>query len=329
MGKIRVGIVGYGNIGKGVEIALSKASDMELTAVFTRRNPESVVVQSENVMVCKYDDAPAMMDKIDVMILCGGSATDLPEQTPFMAKYFTVVDSFDNHGKIPEHFAAVDKEAKAGGNVALISAGWDPGMFSISRVYGDAILPNGETYTFWGPGISQGHSDAIRRVEGVLDARQYTVPIEESVQKVCNGENPELTTRDKHKRVCYVVAKEGADQEAIKKQIVEMPNYFEPYDTEVNFISMEELKEKHSAMPHGGRVLRSGTTGKNDEHVHVVEYSLKLASNPEFTGSILVAAARAAWKAKQKGMAGCITMLDVSPADLSAHDGEFLRKNYL
>lgn len=326
---IRVGIVGYGNLGKGVECALKQVSDMELKAVFTRRPPETVKILTEGVKVFSMEVAASMQNELDVLILCGGSATDLPKQTPEFARMFNVVDSFDTHARIPEHFDAVNAAAKEGDNVAIISAGWDPGMFSLNRLYGSAILPVGESYTFWGKGVSQGHSDAIRRVEGVVDARQYTIPVEEALQAVRKGENPQLTTRQKHIRECFVVAEEGADLVRIENEIKSMPNYFAEYDTTVHFISLEELKRDHSGIPHGGFVIRSGKTGWNEENTHVVEYSLKLDSNPEFTSSILVACARAAYRMSKEGQAGCKTLFDVPPAYLSPKTGEELRKELL
>lgn len=326
---IRIGIYGYGNLGKGIESAIRHNPDTELAAVFTRRDPANVKIQTEGVSVYAAADAPAMKDQIDVMILCGGSATDLPVQTPELAKYFNVVDSFDTHAKIPEHFANVDKEAKANGNIGIISVGWDPGMFSLNRLYANAILPGGNDYTFWGKGVSQGHSDAIRRIEGVKDARQYTIPVDAALDAVRSGKNPELTTREKHTRECFVVAEEGADLAAIEKEIVTMPNYFSDYDTTVHFISEEELQRDHAGIPHGGFVIRTGSTGWNDENKHVIEYSLKLDSNPEFTSSVLVAYARAAYRLNQEGQAGCKTVFDIAPAYLSEFDGATLRKNML
>lgn len=326
---IKVGIMGYGNLGRGIECAIKQNADMELTAVFTRRAPETVKILTEGVSVYHIDDALDLKDKIDVLILCGGSATDLPVQTPEYAKYFTVVDSFDTHAKIPEHFANVDTSAKESGNVAVISCGWDPGMFSLNRLYANAILPEGKDYTFWGKGVSQGHSDAIRRIEGVLDAKQYTIPIDAALEAVRSGVNPELSTREKHLRECFVVAAEDADKERIEREIVTMPNYFADYDTTVHFITMEELKRDHSGIPHGGFVIRSGKTGWNGEHSHIIEYSLKLDSNPEFTSSVIVAAARAAVRMKKEGMTGCKTMFDIPPAYLSPLSGEELRKNLL
>lgn len=326
---IRIGVMGYGNLGRGVECAVKQNPDMELTAVFTRRNPEDVKILTEGAKVYHADEAKKMADQIDVLILCGGSATDLPVQTPEYAKYFTVVDSFDTHAKIPEHFAAVDQAAKEAGQVAVISAGWDPGMFSINRVYGNAILPDGSDYTFWGRGVSQGHSDAIRRIEGVKDARQYTIPVESALEAVRGGETPDLTARQKHTRECFVVAKEGADLAKIEQEIVTMPNYFSDYDTTVHFISEEELKRDHAGLPHGGFVIRSGKTGWNLENRHVIEYRLKLDSNPEFTSSVIAACARAAYRMKQEGMTGCKTVLDIPPAYFSAKTGEELRKELL
>ena len=326
---IRVGIFGYGNLGRGVENAIRQNPDMELVAVFTRRAPESVKINTDGVSVCHADDLPKFTDKIDVMILCGGSATDLPEQTPYVAGLFNVIDSFDTHAKIPQHFENVDKVAKNSGKVAVISVGWDPGMFSLNRMYGGAILPEGKDYTFWGKGVSQGHSDAIRRIDGVLDGKQYTIPVEEALVAVRSGKNPELSTREKHKRECFVVAKEGADLEKIEKEIKEMPNYFADYDTTVHFISKEELDRDHAGIPHGGFVIRSGVTGKNRENTHIIEYSLKLDSNPEFTSSVIVAYARAAVRLQREGACGCKTVLDIPPAYLSAKDGATLRRELL
>ena len=325
---IRIGIMGYGNLGRGVECAIKQNPDMELAAVFTRRDPKNVRILTEGAKVYHADEAKHMTDKIDVLILCGGSATDFPVQTPEYAKYFTVVDSFDTHARIPEHFAAVDAAAKEAGNVAVISAGWDPGMFSLNRVYANAILPDGKDYTFWGKGVSQGHSDAIRRVEGVKNGIQYTVPIEAAVEEVRSGSEPELTTRQKHLRECYVVAEEGADKAQIEKAIKEMPNYFADYDTTVTFITEEELKENHSKMPHGGFVIRTGETGR-EGNKHVIEYSLKLDSNPEFTSSVLVAYARAAYRLSANGECGAKTVFDIAPALLSQKTPEQLRKEIL
>ena len=326
---IRIGIFGYGNLGKGIECAIKHNPDLELKAVFTRRNPDSVKILTEGVKVCSAEDAPKWKDEIDVMILCGGSATDLPVQTPKLAEYFNVVDSFDTHARIPEHFAAVDEAAKKSGHVGMISVGWDPGMFSLNRLYANCILPGGHDYTFWGKGVSQGHSDAIRRIAGVKDARQYTIPVESALEAVRSGKNPELTTREKHTRECFVVAEEGADLKKIEEEIVTMPNYFADYDTTVHFISEEELQRDHAGIPHGGFVLRTGKTGLNGEHNHVIEYSLKLDSNPEFTSSVLVAYARAAYRMNKEGQTGCKTVFDVAPAYLSAQDGAELRKHML
>ena len=326
---IRIGILGYGNLGKGVESAICQNPDMELKAVFTRRNPEDLKIQTPSVPVYSDKKLVEMKDEIDVLILCGGSATDLPKQTPEYAAYFNVVDSFDTHAKIPEHFDAVDQAAKANNTTALISVGWDPGMFSLNRLYGNVILPEGKDYTFWGKGVSQGHSDAIRRVEGVKNAKQYTIPVEEALEAVRSGSNPELTTRQKHIRECFVVAEEGADLAKIEETIKTMPNYFADYDTFVHFISEEELARDHSGIPHGGFVLRSGVTGWNKEHKHLIEYSLKLDSNPEFTASVIVAYARAAYRMNQEGMTGCKTVFDVAPAYLSPLSGAELRKNLL
>lgn len=326
---IKIGILGYGNLGKGVECAVKHNPDMELAAVFTRRDKESLNILTPGVKVCSVQEAESMKDEIDVMILCGGSATDLPVQTPQFAKCFNVVDSFDTHARIPEHFEAVDAAAKEGGHVGIISVGWDPGMFSLNRLYGNAVLPEGSDYTFWGRGVSQGHSDAIRRVEGVKDARQYTVPVEAALKAVRDGENPELTTRQKHMRECFVVAEEGADLKRIEEEIVTMPNYFADYDTTVRFISEEELMRDHKGIPHGGFVIRTGKTGWENEHSHVIEYSLKLDSNPEFTASVIVAYARAAYRLSKEGAAGCKTVFDIAPAYLSPLSGEELRKHLL
>ena len=326
--KVRVGILGYGNLGRGIECALKQNDDMELVAVFTRRNPETVKTLT-GAAVYHVDKAVEMKDEIDVMILCGGSAKDLPEQTPEYAKYFNVIDSFDTHAKIPEHFENVDKTAKENGNVAVISVGWDPGMFSLNRLYASAILSDGKDYTFWGKGVSQGHSDAIRRIEGVKNAKQYTVPVEAALEAVRNGENPELKTRQKHTRECYVVAEEGADKARIESEIKNMPNYFADYDTTVYFISEEELEREHSGIPHGGFVIRCGKTGLNRENNHIIEYSLKLDSNPEFTSSVLVAYARAVYRLSKEGVSGCKTVFDIAPAYLSKLSGEEIRKNML
>ncbi|MBE7065732.1 MAG: diaminopimelate dehydrogenase [Ruminococcaceae bacterium] len=326
---MKIAILGYGNLGRGVEAAIRQNNEMELVAVFTRRAPETLKIKSENVPVLHIDDAEKMKDKIDVLIICGGSATDLPVQTPKYAEYFNVIDSFDTHAKIPEHFAKVDAVAKKSGKVGVISVGWDPGMFSINRMYAGAILPDGADYTFWGKGVSQGHSDAIRRIEGVIDARQYTVPVPEALDAVRSGSNPELTTRQKHTRECFVVAEEGADLAKIENEIKTMPNYFADYDTTVTFITAEEMKLNHSELPHGGKVIRSGKTGWNGEHSHIIEYSLKLDSNPEFTSSVLVAYARAAYKLNQEGKSGCFTVLDIAPTYISPLSAEELRKKLL
>ncbi|MBP5289531.1 MAG: diaminopimelate dehydrogenase [Clostridia bacterium] len=324
--KTRIGIYGYGNLGKGVEKATLKNSDVELMGIFTRRAPESV--KSElGTKVYAASEAASFTDRIDVMILCGGSATDLMGQTPELVKLFNVVDSFDTHARIPEHFADVDQAGKESGHLGVISCGWDPGMFSLMRVYGNAVLPDGQDYTFWGKGVSQGHSDAIRRIEGVLDARQYTIPVPAALEAVRAGKNPTLSTREKHTRLCYVVVKEGADKAKIEKEIKEMPNYFSDYDTTVNFITKEELARDHAGLPHGGFVFRSGET--SDGTKHMIEYSLKLDSNPEFTGSVLVAVARATARLAQEGAKGCKTILDLPPAYLSALSGEELRAHML
>ena len=327
--KIKVGIMGYGNLGRGIECALKQNDDMELVAVFTRRNPDTVKILSENVKVYSTNDILNMKEQIDVLILCGGSATDLPQQTPEYVKYFNVVDSFDTHARIPEHFAAVDSVAKESGNVAMISCGWDPGMFSLNRLYAGAVLPQGKDYTFWGKGVSQGHSDAIRRVEGVANAKQYTFPVESALERVRSGENPDLTTREKHTRECFVVAEEGADKARIEAEIKNMPNYFADYDTIVHFISKEELDKNHSGIAHGGFVIHSGKTGFENENNHIIEYSLKLDSNPEFTSSVLVAYARAAYRLNTEGASGCKTVFDIPPAYLSPKSGEELRKELL
>ena len=326
---IKIGILGYGNLGKGVECAIKHNPDMELKAVFTRRDPSSLSILTEGAKVYSVADAPVMKDEIDVLIICGGSATDLPKQTPEMAKYFNVIDSFDTHAKIPEHFEAVDKAAKESGHIGLISVGWDPGMFSLNRLYANAVLPGGKDYTFWGKGVSQGHSDAIRRIAGVKDARQYTIPVDSALEAVRSGSEPELTTRQKHTRECFVVAEEGADLKKIEEEIVTMPNYFADYDTTVHFISEEELLRDHAGIPHGGFVIRTGKTGWNNENSHVIEYSLKLDSNPEFTSSVLAAYARAAYRLSKEGQTGCKTVFDIAPAYLSAEDGAYLRKHML
>ena len=334
---IKIGILGYGNLGKGVECAVKEANDMELVAVFTRRDPATVSILTEGAAVCNVKDVEDWKDKIDVMIICGGSATDLPKQTPVYAKMFNVIDSFDTHARIPEHFANVDAAAKEGGHVGIISVGWDPGMFSLNRVISQAILPNGKDYTFWGKGVSQGHSDAVRRIEGVKDARQYTIPVEAALERVRSGEKPTLTTREKHTRECFVVAQEGADRAKIEEAIKTMPNYFADYDTTVHFISEEEMKREHSGIPHGGRVFRCGATGWESDspdgdqlpNHHIIEYSLKLDSNPEFTSSILTAYARAAHRLHQEGQTGCKTVLDIAPAYLHPASAEELRATLL
>ena len=326
---IKIGIIGYGNLGRGVECTIRQNPDMELVAVFTRRDPESLKISTETAKVESAEKIADWLGKIDVMVVCGGSATDLPKQTPEYAKYFNVVDSFDTHAKIPEHFANVDKAAKESGKIGIISVGWDPGMFSLNRMYAGAILTDGADYTFWGRGVSQGHSDAIRRIEGVKDARQYTVPVEDALNAVRSGENPELTTRQKHTRECYVVAEEGADKARIEHEIKTMPNYFADYDTTVHFISEEELQRDHAGIPHGGVVIRTGKTGLNGENKHIIEYHLKLDSNPEFTSSVLVAYARAAYRMNQEGASGCKTVFDIAPAYLSSKSGEELRKTLL
>lgn len=323
---MRLGIVGYGNLGRGVEFAVKQNPDMELVSVFTRRKPEDLKINS-NAEVVHVSEIEKYKDKIDVLILCGGSATDLPVQTPEFVKWFNVIDSFDTHAKIPEHFNNVDKVAKESGKIGIISVGWDPGLFSLNRLYANSILPDGSDYTFWGRGVSQGHSDAIRRVEGVLDAKQYTVPIEEALNAVKSCQNPNLTTREKHKRECFVVLKEGADPKKVEEEIKTMPNYFADYDTTVHFIPMDELKKNHNSLPHGGLVLRTGKTGNGNNHV--IEYNLKLDSNPEFTSSVLVAYARAAYKMYNEGQKGCKTVFDVAPCYLSIKSNEELRKTML
>ena len=326
--KIKIAIAGYGNLGKGVECAIKKNEDTELYGVFTRRNPDSVNTLTD-APVYHIDDILNHKENIDVLIICGGSATDLPVQTPEFVKNFNVIDSFDTHAKIPQHFDNVDACAKESGKIGIISVGWDPGMFSLNRLYAEAILPDGKDYTFWGKGVSQGHSDAIRRIEGVVDARQYTVPVQEALDAVRRGENPELTVRQKHTRECYVVVEDGADKARIENEIKTMPNYFADYDTTVNFISLEELKRDHNGIPHGGFVIRCGSTGLNNEHNHIIEYGLKLDSNPEFTSSVLVAYARAAYRMNKEGMSGCKTVFDVPPSYLSSKSPFDLRKNLL
>ncbi len=326
---IRIGILGYGNLGRGVECAIKHNDDEELVAVFTRRDPSTVKILTEGAAVVNVADIEAWKDKIDVLIICGGSATDLPEMTPKYAKMFNVIDSFDTHANIPTHFANVDAAAKEGGKIAMISLGWDPGMFSVSRLYANSILNNGQTYTFWGKGVSQGHSDAIRHVPGVKNGKQYTIPVPEALEAVRSGANPELSTRQKHTRECFVVLEEGADPAKVEEAIKTMPNYFADYDTTVHFISEEELKANHSGIPHGGFVIHSGRTGWNDENKHVIEYSLKLDSNPEFTSSVLVAFARAAVRMANEGQVGCRTIFDVPPAYLSSMSGEEIRAHLL
>jgi len=325
---VRIGILGYGNLGRGVEMAVNAAEDLELVGVFSRRDPSKVKIASEGVKVYSADALANMQKDIDVLIICGGSATDLPKMTPAYAKDYNVVDSFDTHARIPEHFKNVDEAAKAAGKTAVISVGWDPGMFSVNRLYSHAILPNGKAYTFWGRGVSQGHSDAIRRIKGVKDARQYTVPVESALEAVRSGSNPELTTRQKHTRECYVVAEEGADLARIEKEIKTMPNYFDEYDTTVNFISEEELLKNHAGLPHGGSVIVSGSTNEGKTK-HVIEYKLKLDSNPEFTGSVLAAYARAVAKLNKEGNIGCKTAFDIAPAYLCPEEGDFLRAHFL
>lgn len=328
MEKIRIGITGYGNLGRGVEYAVEAAEDMELAGIFSRRSPEQISPRT-NVPVYSMEQAAEMSDKIDVMIVCGGSANDLPVQTAQLAEHFNLVDSFDTHAKIPEHFANVDKISKSSKKISIISAGWDPGMFSLNRLYSQAILPNGSDYTFWGKGVSQGHSDAIRRIGGVVNAKQYTIPVEAALNKVRSGEQPELSTREKHTRECFVVAADDADLEYIETQIKTMPNYFADYDTTVHFISKEEFEAKHSGIPHGGVVFRTGTTGENGKHRHVIEYKLTLDSNPEFTAGVLAACARAAYRMNNEGMCGCKTLFDIPPAYLHNMSAEELRKNLL
>lgn len=329
MSKIRIGIVGYGNLGRGAELAIRQNEDMELACVFTRRNPDDLKIMTENVPVYSIDSISEHKNNIDVLILCGGSATDLPVQGPALAEMFCTIDSFDTHAKIPEYFPKVDAAAKKGGNVSIISVGWDPGMFSVQRLYGSCILPDGKDYTFWGKGVSQGHSDAIRRIDGVADGKQYTIPVDEAIEAVRSGSNPELTTRQKHRRECFVVAEEGADLAKIESEIKNMPNYFADYDTTVHFITQEELNRDHSGIPHGGFVIRSGKTGVSAETNHIIEYSLKLGSNPEFTSSVLVAYARAAYRLSKEGVSGAKTVFDIAPAYLSIKSGEELRATML
>lgn len=326
---IRIGIYGYGNLAKGVESAITQNNDMKLVAIFTRRDPKNIVSKTKDVKIVSSNEIEKYKEEIDVMICCGGSATDLPEQTPNLAKLFNVIDSFDTHAKIPSHFENVNKESLKSKKISIISVGWDPGMFSLNRLYANAILPEGKDYTFWGKGVSQGHSDAIRRVDGVLDGKQYTIPVESALASVRNGENPELTARQKHIRECFIVAKEGADLQKIENEIKNMPNYFSDYDTTVHFISKEELDKNHSGIPHGGFVIRSGVTGFEKQNKHIIEYNLKLDSNPEFTGSVLVAYARAAYRLYKEGNYGCKTVFDIAPSYLSSKSGEELRKEML
>lgn len=326
---IKIAIAGYGNLGRGVECAIAQNPDTELYGVFTRRNPSDVKTLKEDTKVFSLNDIENHKENIDVVILCGGSATDLPVQTPKLAESFNVIDSFDTHANIPKHFKNVDAAARKAGKVAMISVGWDPGLFSLNRLYAQAILPDGKDYTFWGKGVSQGHSDAIRRIDGVLDARQYTIPVEAALEAVRSGKNPELATREKHTRECFVVAEEGADKARIENEIKTMPNYFADYDTTVHFISADEMERDHSGIPHGGFVIRCGNTGLNNEKTHIIEYSLKLDSNPEFTSSVLVAYARAAYRMNKEGVSGCKTVFDVAPAYLSPMSAEELRANVL
>ena len=326
---IKIGIMGYGNLGRGIECAIKQNADLELVAVFSRRDPKTVKILTETAEVYSADEVLNFKDKLDVLILCGGSATDLPIQTPMYAEHFNVVDSFDTHAKIPEHFENVDKTAKQSGHIAVISSGWDPGMFSLNRLYAGAVLPEGQSYTFWGKGVSQGHSDAIRRIDGVIDARQYTIPIDSALEAVRSGSNPELTTREKHERECFVVVSDNADKQKIEQEIKTMPNYFADYNTTVHFISQEELDRDHKGIPHGGFVIHSGKTGWNCENTHIIEYSLKLDSNPEFTASVIAAVARAAYRMNKDGLTGCKTMFDIAPAYLSPKSAETLRKELL
>lgn len=326
---IQIAIAGYGNLAKGVECAVRQNADMELAAVFTRRSPESVTIQTSGVPVLPLNEAASWKNKVDVLIICGGSATDLPKLTPALARDFNVIDSFDTHAHIPEHFRAVEEAASANGHIAFISVGWDPGLFSLNRLYASAVLPEGKDYTFWGRGVSQGHSDAVRRIPGVLDARQYTIPVPEALERVRKGENPDLTVREKHTRLCYVVAEEGADKAAIETAIKTMPNYFDEYDTTVEFISMDEMKRDHAGLPHGGSVIRSGVTGWNRTSTQTIEYKLTLDSNPEFTSSVLCACARAAVRMRERGITGCQTLFDIAPADLSPLSREELLAHML
>ncbi len=326
---MKIGILGYGNLGRGVECAIRQNDDMQLSCVFTRRDPSSVKILTDNVNVYSVSEIEKHTAEVDVLVICGGSATDLPVQTPEYARLFNVIDSFDTHARIPEHFANVDEAAKKSGHTALISAGWDPGMFSLNRLYANCILPEGNDYTFWGKGVSQGHSDAIRRVKGVKDGKQYTIPVPEALEAVRAGENPTLTTRQKHTRECFVVPEEGADLAAIEEAIKTMPNYFSDYDTTVHFITEEELKRDHAGIPHGGFVFRTGVTGWEKEHKHVIEYSLKLDSNPEFTSSVILAYARAIYRLNKEGVSGCKTVFDIAPAYLSPMSADELRAHLL
>lgn len=329
MKKIRIGIVGYGNLGRSAELGIRQNDDMELAGVFTRRNPSDIELLTEGVGVFNIEAAERMTDKIDVMILCGGSMSDLPVQGPEFAKMFNTVDGYDTHAKIPEYFEAMDRQARENKNVAVISSGWDPGMFSLSRLYGEVILPKGKNYTFWGKGVSQGHSDAIRRIKGVKYAKQYTIPVESAINSIRKGETPDLTPRQKHIRECYVVAEEGANKETIEREIKTMPNYFSDYDTIVHFISMEEFKKKHGGLAHGGFVIQTGRTGLNNEHNHIIEYNIKLDSNPDFTANVLLAYARAAYRLQQEGIYGAKTVFDIAPAYLSPKSADELRRTML
>ncbi len=324
---VKIGILGYGNLGRGVEAAVKMNADLELKAVYTRRDPSQLKIKTQGVPVKSADALEGGKEDIDVLVICGGSATDLPEMTPKYAALYNVIDSFDTHANIPVHFEKVDSAAKAAGKVGIISCGWDPGMFSVNRLYSTSILPNGEAYTFWGKGVSQGHSDAVRRIDGVIDCRQYTIPVDSALEKVRSGENPTLTTREKHTRECFVVAEDGADLERIEREIKTMPNYFSDYDTTVHFISAKEMARNHSGLPHGGSVIYSGTT--SDGTKHVIEYSLKLDSNPEFTGSVIAAYARAAARLNAEGKTGAMTVFDIAPAYLSAIPADELRAHYL
>lgn len=329
MDKIQIGIVGYGNLGKSVELGIQQNDDMRLVGVFTRRDPGTIKTVTEGVRVFHIDAAKNMTEEIDVLVLCGGSMSDLPEQGPLFAELFNTVDGYDNHGKVPNYFEAVNKNALDAGKVCIIASGWDPGMFSINRLYAEAILPVGNTYTFWGKGISQGHSDAVRRVQGVKDAKQYTIPVDSAIEAVKRGDMPEFTTREKHDRVCFVVAEEGADKNRIAQEIKSMPNYFSDYNTEVHFITEEELKENHSGMPHGGLVIRYGKTGIQEANSHTIEYQLELGSNPDFTANVLIAFARAAYRLNKEGVSGAKTVVDIAPAYLSTKSAEEIRKTII